>query len=121
MARYGGFCRIACNGNGIVLPEPLFSLSARDIIEPLVMIGQSSGDRTGLAVIDVWYYYWQVILVSIITLSFAVLFLTKSGKIAARVSYYIDTTPPPKQEEEDDDNPPTEEPSTEGGTDEQAG
>ena len=119
------FTTLLATGTGLYCLDSFFLLLP-DLMNPLMMIGQSYGDITGIAILDVWYYYWETMLVSIFMLGLAILFLTQSGKIAARVTQYIDTTPPPKQEDEEDD-PPAEEPSgpsessAEGGTDEQTG
>jgi len=113
------FAALLATGTGLYCLNLCFC-SLPNLLLPLMMIGESSGDITGLAVIDVWYYHWQALLISFITLGFAILILKQSGKIAARVSRYIDTTPPQKQDEEEDDLT-TGEPFAEGGTDEQAG
>jgi TRAP-type C4-dicarboxylate transport system permease small subunit len=111
------FATLLATGTGLYCLNLCFR-SLPGLIDPFTMIGMNYGDMTGIAALDIWYYHWQAIFITLISLGFAILFLKQSGKVAARVSQWIDTTPPPPQEDEES---PTEQPPTEGGTDEQAG
>lgn len=88
------FTTLLATGTGLYCLNVFFS-SLTGLQNPLTLIGMSRGDITGIAVLDVWYYYWQDILISVASLAFAIVFLTQSDKIVARVTRMIDTTPPP--------------------------
>jgi hypothetical protein len=67
-------------------------------ITPLTIIGTAIGDITGIVVLDIWYYHWETLLVPIISLGCAIVLLTQTCGIAARVTRMIDTTPLPAEE-----------------------
>ena len=95
------FTTLIATGTGLYCLHCFFC-SLYDLINPLMMIGQSLGDLTGIAVIDVWYYHWQSLLFSIFCLACVIVLLMHSGKIADRVTQMIDTTPPPKEGDADE-------------------
>ncbi|MCL2120026.1 MAG: hypothetical protein FWH27_16535 [Planctomycetaceae bacterium] len=95
------FATLLATGTGLYCLDNCFH-SLYNIIEPLMMIGMSLGDFTGVARLDVWYYHWQILLVAITWPICAVLLLTQTGTIAARVAQMIDTTPLPSEEPPED-------------------
>jgi hypothetical protein len=77
-------------------------------IKTFTMIGIVIKDHA-FTLHDVWSYNWQDLFVPTFILICAIVLLTQTGKIAARVTRMIDTTPLPKEESEEG-----------GGTDEQS-
>jgi len=105
------FATLLSTGTGLYCLDLCFRTLC-DCINPLTMIGMANGDMTGIPVLDVWYYYWQTLLVPIISAGCAIVLLTQGGKIAARVTQMIETTPLP-EDDLSDDMPPKQ-----GGNDE---
>ena len=107
------FTTLLSTGAGLYCLELVF-ISLGYVVGPFTLIGgivkeTAIGLPTNLTVLDVWYDYVSPLHMPIIYLGCAIVFLTQSGKIAARVTRMIDTTPPPPE----DDDMPSEGPSAE--------